>query len=164
MGLIDAIVDRAFLDTQSGRIVVFSGDRRKRGYLVRSVGEEQKIRSFLKMFYFAHLYVLVFGIMFSQSCASWFTYGTFDRPAQHLLASLSLAVGTYLLVVGVPYALLWRAYKRALVSFTAPADEVSLTGIAASGRQRLAPALVAFGLLILAAVAILVLVARPRVP
>jgi hypothetical protein len=164
MGFIDAIVNRSFRDTQSGRVVVFSGDPRKRGYLVRSVVEEQKIRSFLKMFYFAHLYVLVFGVMFSQSCASWFAYGSFDRPAQHLLGSVSLAVGIYLLVVGVPYALLWRAYKRALVSFTAPADEVLLTGIEASGRQWLMPAVVGFGFLILAAIAILVLVARSRVP
>jgi hypothetical protein len=161
MGLIDAIVNRSFRDTQSGRVVVFSGDSRKRGYLVRSDAEEQKIRSFLKMFYFAHLYILVFGMMLSQGCASWFAYGSFERPAHHLLGSVSFFVGIYLLVVGVPYALLWRAYKRALTSFTAPADEVLLTGIEVSGRQWLLPALVGFAILILAA--ILVLVVRPRV-
>ncbi len=163
VGLIDAMVNRSFRDTQSGRVVVFSGDPRKRGYLVSPV-EERKIKSFLKMFYFAHLYVLVFGIVVSQSCASWFAYASFDRPAQHLLGSVSSCVGIYLLVVGVPYALLWRAYKRGLVSFTAPADEVSLTQIEASGRQWLVPAVVGFGLLLLAAIAILVLAVRPTVP
>jgi hypothetical protein len=161
MGLIDAIVDRAFLDTQSGRIVVFSGDRRKRGYLVRSVAEEQKIRSFLKMFYFAHLYILVFGMMLSQCCASWFSVGSSERPANHLLGSVSISFGIYLLVVGIPYALLWRAYKRALASFTAPADEVLLTGIEAPARQWIPLAIAGFALLILAA--ILVLAVRPRV-
>ena len=89
MGLIDAIVDRSFRETQSGRVVVFSGDRRKRGYLVRSVAEEKKIRSFLKMFYFAHLYILVFGLLFSQGCALWLAYASFERPAHHLVGSVS---------------------------------------------------------------------------
>ena len=70
MGLIDALVNRSFRETPAGRVVVFSGDPRKRGYLVRSGADEQKIRSFLEMFYFAHLYVLVFGILLSQGCAS----------------------------------------------------------------------------------------------
>jgi hypothetical protein len=162
MGLIDAIVDRSFRDTQSGRVVVFSGDRRKRGYLVRSVAEEKKIRSFLKMFYFAHLYILVFGTMFSQGFASWFSYGLFERPARHLLGSVSFFVGIYLLMAGVPYALLWRAYRRALTSFVAPADEVLLTGSEASGRQWILPAVVGFAFLVL--MAILVLAIRPTVP
>jgi len=51
MGLIDAIVDRSFRDTPAGRVVVFSGDPRKRGYVVKSLAEEKRIKSFLKMFY-----------------------------------------------------------------------------------------------------------------
>ena len=161
MGLIDALVNRAFRETQAGRVVVFSGDPRKRGYLVRSLAEEQKIRSFLKMFYFAHLYILVFGVMLSQVCASWLARGSFDRPAHHLLGSVSIFVAIYCLVVGLPYALLWRAYKRALTSFVAPTDEVSLTGTKAPGRQWIL-AVAGFALLILAV--ILVLAVRPRVP
>ena len=162
MGLIDAIVNRAFRETRAGRIVVFSGDPRKRGYLVRSLAEEQKIRSFLKMFYFAHLYILVFGVMLSQVCALWLARGSFDRPAHHLLGGVSIFVAIYCLVVGLPYALLWRAYKRALTSFVAPTDEVSLTGTQAPGRQWILLAVAAFALLILAV--ILVLVVRPSVP
>jgi hypothetical protein len=162
MGVIDAIVGRSFRDTQSGRVVIFSGDARKRGYVVRTVAEENKIKSFLKMFYFAHLYILVFGLMFSQGCALWFSYGTFDRPAHHLLGSVSIFVGIYLLMVGAPYALLWRAYKRALTSFTAPADEVLLTENETSRRQWILPAVVGVALVILAA--ILMLVVRPVVP
>jgi hypothetical protein len=162
VGLIDAIVDRAFRETQAGRVVVFSGDPRKRGYLVRSPAEEHKIRSFLKMFYFAHLYILVFGVMLSQVCALWLARGSFDRPAHHLLGAVSIFVAIYCLVVGLPYALLWRAYKRALTSFVVPTDEVSLTGTQAPGRQWIVLAVAGFALLILAA--ILVLVVRPSVP
>jgi hypothetical protein len=120
MGLVDAVVNRSLRETPAGRVVVFSSDARKRGYLVRSPAEEQKIRSFLQMFYFAHLYILVFGLMLSQGCVSWLAYGSFNRPAYHLLVSLSICLAIYSLVVGLPYALLWRAYQRALPSFTAP--------------------------------------------
>jgi hypothetical protein len=65
-------------------------------------------------------------------------------------------------MVGVPNGLLWRAYKRALTSFTAAADEVLLTGIEASGRRWILPAVVGFALLILTA--ILLLATRPTVP
>ena len=161
MGLIDALVSRSFRETPAGRVVVFSGDPRKRGYLVISPADEQRIRSFLKMFYFADLSILSLGILLS-GCASWFAYGSYDRPAHHLLGSVSIFVAIYCLVVGLPYALLWRAYKRALPSFTDPADEVSLTGINAPGRQWILLAVAGFALLILAV--ILVLALRPRVP
>jgi hypothetical protein len=162
MSLTDAIVNRSFRQTQTGRVVVFSGDPRKCGYLVRSPAEEQKIRSFLKMFYFAHLYILTLGTILSQGCASWLSDGSFDRPAHHLLGSVSIFVAIYGLVVGVPYALLWRAYKRALPSFVTPADEVSLTGTEAQDRLWIPLAVAGFALLILAA--ILLLAVRPRVP
>jgi hypothetical protein len=162
MGLIDALVNGSFRETPAGRVVVFSGDPRKRGYLIRSPAEEQKIRSFLNMFYFAHLYILGFGILLSQGWASWFTHEWYDRPAHHLLGSVSIAVAIYCLVVGLPYAFLWRAYRRALQSFTDSADELSLTGIKASGRQWIPLALAGFALLILAA--ILLLMVRSKVP
>src|ERR1700738_5478564 len=115
MGLIDAMVNRSFRETQAGRAVVFSGGPRKRGYLVRSPAEEQKIRSFLKMFYFAHLYILVFGLMLSQVCASWLAYGSFERPAHRLLGSVSIFVAIYCLVVGVADALLGGGAQRAVL-------------------------------------------------
>jgi hypothetical protein len=42
MGLLDSIVSNAFRDEKAGRVVVFSGDRRSRGYIVRSAAEEPK--------------------------------------------------------------------------------------------------------------------------
>jgi hypothetical protein len=105
---------------------------------------------------------LISVLLLSQGCASWFAYGSYDRPAHHLLGSVSIFVAIYCLVVGLPYALLWRAYKRALPSFTDPADAVSLTGTNAPGRQWVLLAVAAFALLILAV--ILVQAVRPRVP
>jgi hypothetical protein len=161
MSLIDAIVDRSFRVSPSGRVVVFSGDASKQGYLLRSPIEEQKIKSFLKMFYFAHMYTLVFGIMLSQAWATWLTHALLERPARHLLGAMSITLAIYGLVVGLPYALLWRAYKRALTSFIVPEDAVSLTGTAApTGRLWVALAVVVFALLILAAVFLLVVRTR----
>ena len=161
MGLINALVDRSFRETPAGRVVVFSGDPGKRGYLVRSLAEEQKIRPFLEMFYFAHLYILAFGLMLSQSWASWLVNRSFDRPAHHLLGSVSIFVAIYCFVVGLPYMLLWRAYKRALTVLAAPADAVSLTGTNRPARQWILLAVAGFALLILAV--ILLLAVRPRV-
>jgi hypothetical protein len=163
MSLIDAIVNRSFRDSPSGRVVVFSGEPGKQGYLLRSPTEEQKIRSFLKMFYFAHLYILVIGLMLSQAWASWLTQALLERPARHMLGAVSITLAIYGLVVGLPYALLWRAYKRALTCFIVPEDAVSLTGTTApAGRQWVALAVAGFALLILAA--ILLLAIRPRAP
>ena len=61
MSLLDSIVGRSFRDEKAGRVVVFTGDRRNRGYVVKSESEELKIRSFLKMFYFAHFSILTLG-------------------------------------------------------------------------------------------------------
>jgi hypothetical protein len=67
----------------------------------------------------------------------------------------------YALVVGVPYALLWRAHRRALPSFTDRADEVSLTGTTAPTRQWVLLMAAGFALLILAV--LLLLMVRFRV-
>jgi hypothetical protein len=61
MAFLDSIVGACFRDEEAGRVVVFSGDRPTRGYVVRSESEELKIRSFLKMFYFAHFSILLLG-------------------------------------------------------------------------------------------------------
>src|SRR5437879_244140 len=55
MTLVDSLVDACFRNEKAGRVVIFPGDRRNRGYVVKSEADEQKIRSFLKMFFCAHL-------------------------------------------------------------------------------------------------------------
>ena len=73
MGLLDSIVGKSFRDEKVGRVVVFTGDRRNRGYVLKSESEELRIRSFLKMFYFAHFSILLLGI---QVANAWSTFVT----------------------------------------------------------------------------------------
>ena len=129
MGVLDAIVSMAFRDEPAGRVVVFSGDRRKRGYVVRSEAEELKIKSFLKMFYFAHFYILILGMSLANAWSTFVIHmGRMGRPEGHLVRTMSIGVGVYCVVVGLPYVLLWRSYKKALPSFVSSQDEVVVSG------------------------------------
>jgi hypothetical protein len=125
MGVLDAIVSGAFRDEPVGRVVVFSGDRRNRGYVVRSQAEELKIKSFLKMFYFAHFYILILGMMLANAWSTFVIHlEGMGGPAGHMVRNISIAVGVYCLVVGLPDVLLWRSYRKALPNFGSSQDEV----------------------------------------
>jgi hypothetical protein len=135
MGLVDSIVGKSFRDEEAGRVVVFTGDRRNRGYVVRSGAEELKIRSFLKMFYFAHLSILLLGGMLANAWSMFFVHlQEFGRPAAHLLRAEGIYLGISFLIVGLPYFFLWRSYKKALVNFVSVQDEVLVSG-RSGGRQ-----------------------------
>src|ERR1700736_3199078 len=150
MGLVDSIVGKAFRDEKAGRVVVFTGDRRHRGYVVKSDSEELKIRSFLKMFYAAHFSILLLGMLLANAWSSFIVHlQEFGRPAAHLLRAEGIYLGIYFLIVGLPYFLLWRSYKKALVNFVSVQDEVLVSGKRAERRWIVSLWLVAFGVLIL---------------
>ena len=135
MGLLDSIVGKSFRDENAGRVVVFTGDRRNRGYVVKSESEELKIRSFLKMFYAAHFSILLLGMLVANAWSSFIIHlQELGRPAAHMLRTEAIYLGIYFLVVGFPYFLLWRSYKKALLSFVSVQDEVLVSGRSA-GRQ-----------------------------
>jgi hypothetical protein len=132
MALFDFMVDANFRNEKAGRVVVFPGDRRNRGYVVRSEAEELKIRSFLRMFYFAHLSILLLG---------WFLAFDWSRELSFVLGRqyeflfrMGAGLGIYCLVVGLPYLLLWRSYKNAFLSFVSAQDEVLVSGKSAGQR------------------------------
>jgi hypothetical protein len=152
MALLDSIVSASFRDENAGRVVVFSGDRRHRGYVVRSESEELKIRSFLKMFYCAHFSILLLGYLLGFEWSRQI-YRALGRPEAHMFRAICISLGVYLLVAGVPYFLLWRSYKKALVSFVSPEDEVLVSGRRA-GRKRIF-ILIAAGLIVLGLAALL---------
>jgi hypothetical protein len=127
MGLLDFMVSRAFRDEKAGRVVVFSGDRRGRGYIVKSEAEESKIRSFLKMFYSAHIWIIILGNFLALEWSRGLNY-ELGRPALHMYRTIGIAAAIYWMVAGVPYLLLWRSYKKAFASFTAGQEEVTITG------------------------------------
>jgi hypothetical protein len=148
MALLDSIVDASFRDDAAGRVVVFSGGRRNQGYLVRSVAEELKIRSFLKMFMAAHIAILVLGVQLAAAWSHDVAYA-FDRPAHHLLRTICISLGIYSVVVALPYFLLWRSYRKALFSFVSTQDEVSVSAQRPKQPILIGVGLAAFGALIL---------------
>ena len=132
MALLDSIVGARFRDEKAGRVVVFFG--RTRGYVVRSESEELKIRSFLKMFYFAHFFILLLGYFLASEWSRGI-YRALGQAEAHLFRAMCISLGVYLVVVAVPYFLLWRSYKKALVSFVSLTDEVLVSGRRASRQQ-----------------------------
>ena len=127
MSLLDSMVGAQFRNEKAGRVIVFSGGRRGRGYLVRSEAEEQKIRSFLKMFYCAHFSIMMLGFLLASGW-SHDIYTGLGRPAEHLYRAMGIAFVVYFLVVGLPDILVWRAYKKAFVNFVSAQDEVVISG------------------------------------
>lgn len=163
MGLLESIVDRSFRDEKAGRVVVFQGDRRNRGYVVRSEGDELRIRSFLRMFYFAHFAILLLGMLLANAWSLFVTeLQLFGRPAKHLLPNVAMFLLVYLLVVGLPYFFLWRSYKASLANFVSPQDEVLASGTPAGRQPWAAIALVMCGTLIILLGAILFLLVRAK--
>ena len=127
MSLLDSVVGQCFRDEKAGRVVVFTGDRRNRGYLVKSPRDELKIRSFLKMFFSAHVAILLLGYFLASEWSRELTYAL-GRPVAHLFRTSGIFLGIYSIVVGLPYLLLWNAYKKARVSFVSAEDEVVVSG------------------------------------
>lgn len=160
MGLLDSMVDMAFREKKIGRVVVFSGDRKNRGYIVRSVADELKIKSFLKMFYFAHFSILLLGMLVANAWTTFFiNIHAFSKPAEHLFRSMSISMGMYGLLVGVPYFWLWRSYKKAFINFVSAQDEVLISGSSAGRRPwRVIAVLTALGALLLLIAGMLFLV------
>jgi hypothetical protein len=155
MGLLDAIVGQCFRDERAGRVVVFTGGRRNRGYLVKSTDQELKIRAFLKMFFCAHLSIFLLGYFLAYESSMELAYAL-GRPAAHLFRSISISLGIYCLV-GLPYLLFWRTYKKALLSFVSAQDEV-LVSVKHPRQQRvlLAVGIFAFVIVILLGVILLI--------
>jgi hypothetical protein len=127
MSLLDSIVGQSFRDEKAGRVVVFTGDRRRRGYLVKSPADEMKIRSFMKMYFSAHVSILVLGYLLASEWSRELAYAL-GRPAAHIIRTSFISLGIYSLVVGLPYLLLWKAYKKACGSFVSAQDEVVVSG------------------------------------
>jgi hypothetical protein len=133
MALLDLVVDANFRSEQVGRVVIFPGGRRNRGYLVKSESEELRIRAFLKMFYLGQSSIQLLGLLLALEWSRELSYA-FGRQSA-LLFRVGITLACYALVVGAPYWLLWRSYKRSILSFVSVQDEVAVSGTSA-GRWR----------------------------
>jgi hypothetical protein len=127
MGLMDHVVGANFRDEKAGRVVIFPGDRRGRGYIVKSEAEEARIRSFLRMFFFAQFSILILGNFLANGWPHDLNYAL-GRPILHLYRAMGIAAGIYIIVVGVPYFFLWRSYRKVFLSFASAQNEVSVSG------------------------------------
>ena len=155
MALLDSIVDENFRNEPSGRVVIFSGTRRHRGYLVKSAAEELKIRSFLEMFHLAQLSILLLGYLLAFEWSRELSYALDIQSA--LLLRVGLSLGFFFLVAGIPYWLLWKCYKKAFLSFVSVEDETVLLGKSAGWRNwRVSAGLMALAILLLLGAALLV--------
>src|SRR5260370_25237207 len=76
------------------------------------------------MFYFAHFSILLLGYSLASEWSRGIYRAALRRPEAHLFGATCISLGVYFLVAGLPYFLLWRSYKKALVSFVSPEDEV----------------------------------------
>jgi|SRR6267378_1766472 len=162
MSFLDSVIDMSFRDEKAGRVVVFAGDRRNRGYLVKSAAEEQKIRSFLKMYFVAHFSILFLGIPLANAWSTFFVHAFLDRPAAHLPSAMGIALGSFSLVVALPYLILWRSYRKASLSFVSAEDEILVSRPRTMRRSWIAfTAFIALGALFLVLAIALVLV-RPK--
>src|SRR5260370_35687917 len=104
MALLDSIVSANFRSEAVGRVVVFPGDRRHRGYVVKSQAEELKIRSFLKMFYYAHTSIFLLGGLLASDWSADLRH-VLERQSEHVLRSEGIFPGIYFFVVVVHYLL-----------------------------------------------------------
>ncbi|HEV3182091.1 MAG TPA: hypothetical protein VGY90_04700 [Steroidobacteraceae bacterium] len=127
MGFTDFIVNRSFRDEQQGRVVVFNGVGRGRGYLVRSASEEHRIRAFLKMYVFAECAIQMLGTLLVAAWLSSFLGASGTPTLERELARGGLFLAAYALVVGLPFFFLWRAYRQAVLTFVSPGDAVALS-------------------------------------
>jgi hypothetical protein len=156
MGLLDYFVDPYFLDEKAGRVVVFAGDRRRRGHLVRSESEERKIRAFLEMYYCAEFSIQLISLLITLWWTAELTYAS-QHPAAHLLRSGAIFLGIYSLVVVLPYVFLRRTYKKALLSFISVQDEVVVSGQRPRKQKvLLAVVVIAFAILIFLVIILLI--------
>ncbi len=124
MGLLDSLVETNFRDDPVGRVVVVPGGRQHRGYLVKSAGDERKLRAFFKIFYLAQFSILFLAYCVVSEAAREIS-GAIGKPSLWSLTGFVLLI--YVVVAGVPYVLLWKTYKKALFSFVEPGDEVGVT-------------------------------------
>jgi Na+/proline symporter len=141
MNFVDLIVNRSFRNQQEGRVVVFDGVGRGRGYLLRSAADEQRIRAFLRMYVFAELAIQLLGTLL---VAAWLSsvFGATGRPTlERELMRGGFFLAAYTLVVGLPFFLMWRAYRQAAPSFVSPADAVPVSWQPMDRTQRIALAL-----------------------
>jgi hypothetical protein len=156
MGFLDYFVDPYFLDEKAGRVVVFAGDHRRRGHLVRSDSDERKIRAFLELYYCAEFAIQLVSLLLTVWWTTQLPYAS-ENLVAHLLRSGAIFLGVYSLVVALPYVFLRRTYKKGILSFISAQDEVVVSGQHPRKQKvLLAVVVIAFAILIFLVIILLI--------
>lgn len=119
---------------------------------MRSEADELRIKSFLKMFYFAHFSILLLGAMLASAWAMFvIDLDVMRRPAGRFVRSEAVCLAIYCLVVGLPEFLLWRSFKSSRSTFVSAQDAVSVSGPIPGQRRRvIQAALIVLGFAVIA--------------
>jgi hypothetical protein len=126
MSFLDVALAPAFRDEPAGRVVVPLGLRRRRGYLIRSSADEQKIRAFLKLFLFAQMTLQTLGMLAAFGLTNVGRQWNAAENAHDVIVMIVSFVVAYGLLAVLPLVLLFALYRRALASFFAAEDEVAV--------------------------------------
>jgi hypothetical protein len=113
------------------------------------------------MFYCAHFAILSLGILRSSVWSTSLNH-ILGRAEDHLARTMGVSIGIYFLVVGFPYFLLWRSFKKSIFTFVSPQDAVVVSGKGPS-QQRLrlvSLGIAVFAVLIMALGALLLIRAK----
>jgi hypothetical protein len=77
----------------------------------------------------AHFSILLLGMLLANAWSTFMIHlRELGRPGAHLLRTEGIYLGIYSLVMGFPDFLLWRSYKKALLSLVSAQDEVLVSG------------------------------------
>jgi ABC-type arginine transport system permease subunit len=85
-----------------------------------------------------------------------------DRPAAHLPSATATSLGIFSLVVGLPYFILWRSYRKAFLSFVSAEDEILVSRHTVRRSWMAFAAFIALGALFLALAVAVALLVRPE--
>jgi hypothetical protein len=97
------------------------------------------------MYYCAEWSIQLVSLLLTIGWITQLTYAS-DNSVAHLLRSGTIFLGIYSPVVALPYFLIWRTYKKGLLSFVSAEDEVVVSG----KPPRLQQVLLAAGLIVFA--------------
>jgi hypothetical protein len=152
--LMDYGVESHFRKDPSGRLVFLPFGPRKKAYFVDTKSDEEKIRSFVRMYRSASTLISWMGQFPIYATGFIFTAYLGATPLRNRLTALVVTSSIYMLVSLALIWMLWGAYKQTVPSVTASLSEVGpdvrgqLSTI--SPRPRIVLVCLAAGLLLLA--------------
>lgn len=122
--LMDYGVESHFRKDPSGRLVFLPFGPRKKAYFVDTKSDEEKIRSFVRVYRSASTLISWMGQFPIYATSFIFTAYLGATPLRNRLTALIVSSSVYMLVFLALIWMLWGVYKQAVPSVTASLSEV----------------------------------------